>query len=127
MANRGGNKALGEYVRTRRESRNLDFRTVADHSGLHHSFWRKLEAGQYESPDPKRLQRIAETISCPVEDLYSLCGYPVPAGLPSFGPYLRATTNLAPQDIALMTRMLDSLDHTQTDATDTDITTRRSK
>lgn len=111
MVKRGGNQELGDYVRTRRQSQNLDFNTVADHSGLHHSFWRKLEAGQYQSPDPKRLQRIAQTLSCPVEDLYSLCGYAVPASLPSLGPYLRATTNLAPPDIALMTRMLESLDH----------------
>lgn len=103
------NTPLGEYIHSRRVSRNLDIRAAAEHSGFHESYWRKLEAGHYERPDANNLRVIAETLSCPLEDLYSLCGYTVPTELPSFGPYLRATTNMSAKDIAVMERIFDSL------------------
>lgn len=103
------NQTLGNYVRTRRESRGLDIRTAAERSGFHGSFWRKLEAGQYESPDAKRLEVIAGVLDCPLEDLYSLCGYRTAEALPSLGPYLRATSDLTADEIALMERVFTSL------------------
>ncbi len=109
------NKQLGDYVRERRQSRQVDIRTVAEHSGFHGSYWRKLESGLYEAPDPKYLRVIADTLSCPLEDLYSLCGYTVPTDLPSLGPYLRATTDLSDNDIAVMARILESLGDDATD------------
>ena len=103
------NQQLGDYVRARRLERGLDIATCAMHSGFHESYWRKLEAGHYESPDAKNLQIIAETLSCPLQDLYGLCGYALPTELPSLGPYLRATTDLSRQDIAVMERVFESL------------------
>ncbi len=109
MKKEANNLALGDYIQRRRRGQDLDIRTDAEHSGFHESYWRKLEAGQYVSPAAKHLQIIAETLSCPLEDLYSLCGYTVPTALPSFAPYLRATTGLSHQDIAVMERVLASL------------------
>jgi len=103
------NKSLGDYVRAGRLSRDMDIKAVAEHSGFHESYWRKLEAGQYEAPDPKHLRIIAETLSCPLEDLYSLCGYTITEDLPSFGPYLRATTSMSDADIAAMEHIFHSL------------------
>lgn len=103
------NQALGDYIRARRTERKLDIRSCAEESGFHESYWRKLEAGHYESPDAKTLRVIAETLSCPLEDLYSLCGYTLPTELPSLGPYLRATSDLSANDIAVMQRIFDSL------------------
>ncbi len=102
-------KALGDYVKARRLSRKLDIKTVAEHSGFHESYWRKLEAGHYAAPDPKHLRVIAETISCPLADLYSLCDYTVPKELPSLGPYLRTTTNLSDADIVAMEQIFRSM------------------
>ncbi len=102
------NQALGTYVRTRRESRGLSVRTVAERSGFHDSYWRKLEAGQYESPDAKHLEVIARVLDCPLEDLYTLCGYQMPKDLPTLGPYLRATSDLTTEEIAVMERIFDS-------------------
>lgn len=103
------NQALGEYVRTRRTSQNLSFNECAEHSGLHHTFWRKLEAGEYESPSPKNLHLVAETISCPIEDLYALCGYPVSTEMPSLVPYLRTKYDLPPEAISDMERYFAQL------------------
>ena len=112
------NQALGTYVRTRRLSRGLDIRTAAERSGFHGSYWRKLEAGQYESPDAKHLQVLARVLDCPLEDLYTLCGYQTPKGLPSLGPYLRATSDLTGEEIAVMERIFDSF--ARDDSEDTD-------
>src|SRR5262245_8719357 len=103
------NTTLGSYVKARRLARGLDVRSCSERSGLNDSYWRKLEAGHYESPEPFTLRQVARALRCPLEDLYSLCGYTVHRVLPTFGPYLRATTNLSPGDIAVMERIFASL------------------
>jgi transcriptional regulator with XRE-family HTH domain len=112
------NQPLGTYVRTRRESRGLDIRTAAEQSGFHGSYWRKLEAGQYESPDAKHLGVLASVLDCPLEDLYALCGYQTPEGLPSLGPYLRVTSDLGPDEIAVMERIFSSFAREDGEGTD---------
>ena len=103
------NQSLGEYVRMRRESRNLDYYQAAERSGLNHTFWRKLEDGQYQAPSPRSLLAIARTLRVPIEDLYALAGYDVPARLPSFRPYLRARYDLPPEAVADLERYFELL------------------
>ena len=110
MMNDGGTvQTIGRYVKSVRQSRNLSIADAVEHSGLSESYWRKLEAGQYASPDPKYLQVIAETISCPLQDLYQILGFPLPDELPSLVPYLRATSTLSDDDIAVMARIFDTM------------------
>ncbi len=93
------NQTLGDYVKGRRESRGLNYYGAAEESGLDHTYWRKLEDGQYSAPSPKALAAIATTIHAPIGDLYALVGYAAPAGLPSFAPYLRGKYHLPPEAI----------------------------
>jgi len=99
MTNFGGNKALGVFVRERRESRGMSLNDAALASGLHHSYWSYLEAGKYHNPRPAHLQLVAEALEVPFEDLYGMAGYEVPQRLPSFRPYLRAKYDLPPEAI----------------------------
>jgi transcriptional regulator with XRE-family HTH domain len=94
------NQTLGEYIRERRESRGLNYYEAAERSGLNHTFWRKLEDGQYQAPSPRSLLAIAKTLTAPIEDLYGLAGYDIPGRLPSFRPYLRARYDLPPEAVA---------------------------
>lgn len=103
------NQTLGEYVRARRLSLGLSYQDVADASGLHYSYWNKLENGQYEQPAPKYLRIIADTLDVPIEDLLALAGYDLPERLPSFTPYLRAKYELPPEAIADLERYFDLL------------------
>lgn len=103
------NQALGEFVRARRLSLGLSYQDVADRSGLHYSYWNKLENGQYEQPAPKYLRTIADTIDLPTDDLLALAGYDLPERLPSFMPYLRAKYELPPQAVADLERYFDLL------------------
>jgi len=103
------NQSLGEYIKTPRLSRDLSLQDAAKISGLHFSYWSKLEAGQYEAPAPKHLQAIARTLEVNFEDLYGLAGYESPQRLPSFKPYLRAKYELPPEAVADLERYFELL------------------
>ena len=103
------NQSLGEYIRSRRLSRGLSLKDVAEISGLHFSYWSKLENGVYDAPSPKHLQVIARTLQVDFENLYSLAGYDIPERLPTFRPYLRAKYDLPPEAIADLERYFELL------------------
>jgi transcriptional regulator with XRE-family HTH domain len=103
------NQSLGEYVRRRREFLHLNHYEAEHISGLSHTFWRKLEAGHYESPHPKSLLPIAKTLHVPAADLYALAGYDAPEGLPTLRPYLRARYDLPLEAVAQLERYFEFL------------------
>lgn len=93
------NAPLGEFIKTRRESHNITKADACRRSGLDYSYWIKLEAGVYQMPNPKVLDRVAEVIECRPADLYALAGYRLDGELPSFGPYLRSQFHLPSEAI----------------------------
>ena len=103
------NQSLGEYIRARRGSLDLSLSEAAEISGLHLSYWSKLETGQYEAPAPKHLQAIARTLDVAFEDLYGLAGYEIPQRLPTFKPYLRAKYELPPEAVRDLERYFELL------------------
>src|SRR5579863_4319521 len=110
MATDKKNQTLGAYINQRRVSRSWSLGDVAARSGLHVSYWSKLESGQYESPSPKHLMVIAKTLGVHFEDLYGLAGYDSPERLPSFTPYLRAKYgDLPPEAVDDIKRYFDLL------------------
>jgi len=99
------NEELGKFIRARRVSRGLSLHEAAAESGLHYSYWSKLEAGQYAAPGPKYLRAIARVLEVRFEDLYGLVGYDLPERLPSFSPYLRTKYDeLPPEAVADLER-----------------------
>ncbi|MGO9458021.1 MAG: helix-turn-helix domain-containing protein [Acidimicrobiales bacterium] len=109
MATDKKNQTLGEYIRDRRASRGLSLGDAAVLSGLHLSYWSKLETGQYEAPAPKHLMVIARALNVDFEDLYGLAGYESPERLPTFRPYLRAKYELPPEAVADLERYFELL------------------
>lgn len=103
------NSTLGEYVKARRLAGGLDTRTCFEHAGLSESYWYRLENGEVQRPDPALLRKVAETISCPAEDLYALCDYPIPDTLPTLTPYLRTKYDLPPEAVRDMERYFAQL------------------
>jgi transcriptional regulator with XRE-family HTH domain len=93
-------QSLGEYIESRRLARGYSLTQAAERSGLHYSYWSKLENGLVQTPSPRHLKTIATTLKVPVEDLYGLAGYDLPDRLPAFKPYLRAKYELPPEAIA---------------------------
>ncbi len=103
------NQILGTFIRARRLSREMTLSDAAALSGLHSSYWGKLETGHYRSPSPQNLQTIARVIDIRYEDLYGLAGYDTPSRLPTFGPYLRTKYSLPPEAVAEIERYFDLL------------------
>ncbi|HEY3842273.1 MAG TPA: helix-turn-helix transcriptional regulator [Acidimicrobiales bacterium] len=103
------NQSLGELVRSRRLAHGMSLADASAASGIHHSYWSKLENGKYRTPAPRHLQTIAKTLDIPIEDLYNLAGYGVPDRLPTFTPYLRAKYDLPPEAIADLERYFEML------------------
>ena len=104
MDNGEKNPTLGTFIRARRTSQGLSLSDVSARSGLHHSYWSKLENGMYQAPSPRHLQTIARTLDLSIEDLYGLAGYDIPERLPTFQPYLRAKYELPPEAVADLER-----------------------
>jgi transcriptional regulator with XRE-family HTH domain len=103
------NITLGQYIRERRQALGLSYQQAGERSGLHHSYWNKLENGHYHQPAPKHLQAIAQTIEVAYEDLFGLAGYDNPRRLPSFRPYLRAKYDLPAEAVADLERYFELL------------------
>lgn len=104
------NPSLGRYIRARRLSLSLDVRTCAEQAGIDHTYWRKLEAGQYRAPKPAFLRAIAGVLDVPLVDLYGLCGYEAADELPTFTPYLRTKyPDLPPEAVRDLEQYYDML------------------
>jgi transcriptional regulator with XRE-family HTH domain len=85
---------LGRLVKKHRQVKGLSLRAAAEEIGYDHSYLGRIEAGDYESPAPKLLKKLASVLDIPIEDLYALAGYQVEDRLPDFAPYLRAKFDL---------------------------------
>ena len=82
-------KRLGTFLRKSRQERNLSTHELSRISGLNQATIVRLEQGQFLSPDPDKLRAIAEALDLNLADVLTLADYPMPAELPSVGPYLR--------------------------------------
>lgn len=102
---------LGRYIAKRRNTLALDVRTAAEQAGIDPTYWWKLEAGRYKSPDPRYLRAIAETLDVPLRELYAIVGYDLHTDeLPTLTPYLRSKySTLPPEAVADMEKYFDML------------------
>jgi len=82
-------KALGSHISKARASREMTQRDLAAAAGVTASTILHLERGDFNRPDPDKLQRVAQALELEVEDFFTLAGYTPQDGLPSLGPYLR--------------------------------------
>ncbi|MBI4583222.1 MAG: helix-turn-helix transcriptional regulator [Planctomycetes bacterium] len=76
----GMRNALGIYLKSLRDSRNLSLRNVEEKIGISNAFLSQLESGKVKQPSPMVLYKLAELYSVPYEALMERVGYPVPKG-----------------------------------------------
>lgn len=72
--------AIGPRLRQLREQRGLSQTALAEASGLHPSYISRVESGRTRRPYRPNLERIADALSCRVEELYVEALY-LPASL----------------------------------------------
>jgi transcriptional regulator with XRE-family HTH domain len=85
---------LGELLHKLRVERDLSLRGLAATAGLDATWLMRVERGQYQSPDPRLLRRLAEVLDIDTADLFLAADYRGSEGLPGFAPYLRAKYDL---------------------------------
>jgi transcriptional regulator with XRE-family HTH domain len=90
--------SLGRLIRRARLAKGLSLRAAAEQIGYAVSYLSRIEAGQYKSPRPRRLQGIARVLDIPIEDLYAVAHYDMPTRLPSLAPYLRVKYGELPEE-----------------------------
>jgi transcriptional regulator with XRE-family HTH domain len=83
-------KELGGMLRQRRQELRLSTRQLGAQVGIGQSTILRIEQGQFASPRPAKLARIARALGLSLADVYARAGYLVPDELPSFEPYLSA-------------------------------------
>lgn len=81
---------IGRYVQQLRQQRGLGLRQLAAVAGVDPTWLSRLEHGRYESPDPRRLARVAQALDVDPADFYLAAGYGDGSRLPGFAGYLRA-------------------------------------
>lgn len=103
------NLKLGRFLRKARQDKGLSLRDLAEASKVGYSYIARLEQGEFRSPEPQKLQRLARVLEVEIEDFYAMAGYLVPEGLPEFAPYLRAKYNLSDRKVSEMNRYFKQL------------------
>jgi len=83
-------KELGAVLRQQRKKLGLSTHQLAAQAGMRQSTITRIERGQFASPAPDKLARIAAVLGLSLADLYARAGYFVPDELPSFHAYLPA-------------------------------------
>ena len=100
--------ALGHLIRDQRQILGLSSSALARAAGVQPSTITRLEKGEVERLDPAVLHRIARILQADLEDYYVLAGSPIPRGLPSLQPYLRATTELSDEQIRQIQTLIEN-------------------
>jgi transcriptional regulator with XRE-family HTH domain len=98
---------LGEHIHQLRVSRGLSLRGLASTAKVDYSWLSKLEHGQYESPDPRSLYRLARALDVEVNELYLAAGYASGEGLPGMDLYLRSKYDLPDEAISQLLAHFD--------------------
>jgi len=97
-------KTLGDTIRQARRTAGWSIRRCGAAAGVDTTWLSRLERGDYISPDPRHLQRVARALELDVTDLYVAAGYQSGKSLPTFAPYLRAKYDLPVDAIADLER-----------------------
>jgi transcriptional regulator with XRE-family HTH domain len=91
---------LGEVVRKARIRARLSYRDLAARSGIALTWLARMERGDFESPDPSRLARLAEVLRIDPKRLDRLAGGQLSDSLPEPRTYFRAKYgDLSPEQL----------------------------
>lgn len=100
--------SLAKSIRRHREAAGLSISGLAREAGLEPSTVLRLEAGEFEAPDPNKLQRLAAALGIDPEEFFA--HYPAPERLPEIAPYLRAKYGMSSEAVAEAERLFAELE-----------------
>jgi len=103
-------KALGATIRQRRQERELSTRALAAAAGIDMATVVRIENGNFLTPAPEKLRRLATALDLSPTELLTQAGYVSASDLPLPRPYLRAKyPGLPPEAIEQAERYLTGL------------------
>jgi transcriptional regulator with XRE-family HTH domain len=83
-------KALGSTIRRHRQHLQLSTRALAAEAGVDMATVVRIENGNFLTPAPEKLRRLATALQIAPTELLTEAGYVTASDLPSPMPYLRA-------------------------------------
>jgi transcriptional regulator with XRE-family HTH domain len=102
---------LGRFVCRLRKRERLSLRTLAERAEVDPTWIWRLERGEYASPDPRLLVRLADAFGIDVTDLFAEAGFATSGALPSLQPYLRTRYNLPEPAVREVSAFFDYINH----------------
>lgn len=97
-------ESFGAVLRQYREARGLSMYALARICGINAGNLSRIEQNEFR-PRPENLQRLAEALDAPYDDLLAAAGYPVQP-LPRLRPYLRSAYGMTEQDAVEIERYI---------------------
>jgi len=90
--------ALGQVLRARRQELGLSTRQLSAQAGVNDVTIVRIERGEFASPRPDKLSRLADALGLRLADIFAMADYVAPTQLPTLAPYLQAKYPGLPDD-----------------------------
>ena len=100
---------LGRFLKERRKALGLSTYQVGELADVPQSTIVRFEQGEYASPRPDKLSRIATALDLPVAEVFSRMGYMNAHDLPTLETYLRSKYNIKPEVVVQIMNMTRSI------------------
>lgn len=100
---------LGQYLELGRQKVGLSYRQCASAAEMPLTTAMRLFRDDVESPQADHLQRLVRVLELDEVEALAYIGVTPTEGLPSIGPYLRATTGLKGKDLQEATEQIQRI------------------
>jgi transcriptional regulator with XRE-family HTH domain len=100
---------IGRMISTARRNKGWSLRRVSMETNISHSWLLKLERGDYVSPAPDKLTRLADALSIDPERIERIAKGQMSESLPGLRTYFRAKYDLSQGDIDEIERTVEDI------------------
>lgn len=116
---------LGALIRRGRRKKGLSLFALADLTGFDDSWLQRLERGQYASPNPVHLARVAEALDIDPVAIDRASKNHLAQSLPSVRTYFRSTAKATPEQLDEIEAAIAEIHAKHTGPNNTDKLTRK--
>jgi len=101
--------ALGALIRDARHRKRVSLLGLAEQTGYDYSWLQRLESGQYASPNPTHLARIAEALDIDPARIDRVSRDHLANSMPGVRTYFRSTQKLSPEALDEIERAVNEI------------------
>jgi transcriptional regulator with XRE-family HTH domain len=102
---------IGRMITTARRNKGWSLRRLSTESGISPPWLLKLERGEYVTPAPERLIRVADALHLDPERIERIVKGQMSENLPGMRTYFRAKYDLSPDEIDEIERTVKDIQH----------------